>query len=156
MLARVEKHSCTIVGDARGMSKGKLDVLLDQLGIRCIPVHRKRERGQTHARRAMQALRAEHGDGHLVFVLKTIKQSRGNGTELWSETIGAVSDVVLQRPDWSEHRAGDFMAAFDDMPLGAMREAAVVLRPWPVRATLRVLILVDLEKRMAPAGRIAA
>jgi hypothetical protein len=142
--------------DAPGMSKGKLDVLLDQLGIRCVPVYRRRERGHTHARGAMKALRAEHGDGHLVFVLKTIKQSRGNAMELWSETIGAVSDIVLQRPDWSERRAGDFMGAFDDMPLGAVREVAVALRPWPVRVTLRVLILVDLEKRMAPAGRIAA
>ncbi|PRD41363.1 hypothetical protein C5748_22000 [Phyllobacterium phragmitis] len=139
------------------MSKGSLDVLLDQLGIRCIPVYRKRERCQTHARGAMKALRAQHGDGHLVFVLKTIKQSRGNATELWSETIGAVSDIVLQRPDWSECRAGDFMATFDDMPLGTMREAAVALRPWPVRTTLRVLIMVELEKRMNSQGaQIAA
>ncbi|PSH68539.1 hypothetical protein CU102_12300 [Phyllobacterium brassicacearum] len=84
----------------------------------------------------------------MVFVLKTIKQSRGNIDELRSETIGAVSDIVLQRPDWSEDRAGDFMAAFDDMPLGAMREQAVALRPWPVRATLRTLIYLELLRTL--------
>jgi hypothetical protein len=40
------------------------------------------------------------------------------------------------------------MEAVDDMPLGAMREQAVALRPWPVRATLRTLIYVDLLQRL--------
>lgn len=94
------------------MAKGRLDSLMDQLGVKLVPTYRRRARGQSHARGTMKAIRDAHGEGHLVFVVKTIKQSAGNIDELWSETIGAVSDIVLQRPDWAERRAGDFMAAF--------------------------------------------
>lgn len=138
------------------MSKGRLDVLLDQLGIRCVPTWRRRERGQTHARGIMKAIRDEHGEGHLIFVLRTIKQSRGNACELWSETIGAVSDIVLQKPEWAVQQAGSFMEAFDDLPLADIRNRAVALRPWPVRATMRVMILQELEARMAAKVRVAA
>jgi hypothetical protein len=99
----------------------------------------------------MKALRDAHGEGHLVFVVKTIKQSTGNIDELWSETIGAVSDIVLQRPDWAEKRAGDFMAAFDQIDLAALRDRSLALRPWPVRGTLRTLILSELEGLLVPA-----
>lgn len=98
----------------------------------------------------MKAIRDAHGEGHLVFVVKTIKQSNGNIDELWSETIGAVSDIVLQRSDWAERRAGDFMAAFDQIDLAVLRGRSLALRPWPVRGTLRTLILSELEGLMMP------
>ncbi len=127
------------------MAKGRLDSLMDQLGVKLVPTYRRRARGQSHARGTMKAIRDAHGEGHLVFVVKTIKQSTGNIDELWSETIGAVSDIVIQRPDLAEQRAGDFMSAFDQIDLAALRGRALALRPWPVRGTLRTLILSELE-----------
>lgn len=132
------------------MAKGRLDSLMDQLGVKLVPTYRRRTRGQSHARGTMKALRDAHGEGHLIFVVRTIKQSSGNIDELWSETIGAVSDIVIQRPDLAEQRAGDFMKAFDRIDLAALRGRALALRPWPVRGTLRTLILSEVERLLAP------
>jgi hypothetical protein len=126
------------------MAKGRLDALLDGLGIKLVPVYRRREAAQSHARGTMHEIRNQYGDGHLIFVLRCIKQTKNNRDELWSETIGAVSDILIQRPDWAE-RASELLDAFDHIPLGPLRGEAVQRRPWPVRPSLRVLIYKQLE-----------
>jgi hypothetical protein len=138
------------------MSKGRLDCLLDGLGIKLIPVHRRRAPAQSHARGTMQEIRAHHGEGHLVFVLRCIRQTGHNRDELWSDTIGAVSDILVQRQDWALERPADVLAAFDDISLGLLRGDAVARRPWPVRATLRILIYRELEKRLDAPQRLAS
>lgn len=124
-------------GAAGSMTKGKLDLLLDGLGIKLVPVHRRRAPAQSHARGTMQEIRGRYGDGHLVFVLRCIRQTGNNRDELWSDTIRAVSDVLMQRQDWALQRPGDLLDAFDDITLASLRLHAVARRPWPVRATLR-------------------
>lgn len=126
------------------MAKGKLDALLDGLGIKLVPVYRRRAAAQSHARGTMHEIRNQYGDGHLIFVLRCIKQTKNNRDELWSETIGAISDIIIQRPDWAE-RASAILDAFDTIPLGILRGEAVALRPWPVRHSLRVLIYKQLK-----------
>ncbi|GAA2885495.1 hypothetical protein GGQ99_005058 [Aminobacter niigataensis] len=136
--------------------KGKLDALLDGLGIKLVPVYRRRAAAQSHARGTMHEIRNQYGDGHLIFVLRCIKQTRNNRDELWSETIGAISDILVQRQDWAMERAGDLLTAFDTIPLGPLRGEAVKLRPWPVRATLRTLIYKRLEAILdEPEHRLA-
>jgi hypothetical protein len=93
-------------------AKGKLDALLDGLGIKLVPVYRRRAAAQSHARGTMHEICNQYGDGHLVFVLRCIKQTKNNRDELWSETIGAISDIVIQRQDWAMERAGDVLDAF--------------------------------------------
>lgn len=127
--------------------KGKLDTLCDSLGIRLVPVTRRRIGGQSHARATIKAIRAKHGDGHLIFTLRCIRETEPNKEALWSEVIAAVSDILLQRPDWQE-RASELFAALDTIDLNRMREAARQRRPWPVRETLRVGIYLELEERM--------
>lgn len=136
--------------------KGQLDALLDGLGIKLVPVYRRRAAAQSHARGTMHEIRNEYGDGHLIFVLRCIRQTKNNRDELWSETIGAVSDILVQRPDWAMERAGDVLDAFDQIPLGVLRGEAVARRPWPVRASLRMLIYKSLETNLdAPEQRLA-
>ncbi|KAA1182797.1 hypothetical protein FP026_12095 [Rhizobium tropici] len=130
------------------MTKGRLDLLLDGLGIKLVPVHRRRAPAESHARGTMQEIRGRYGDGHLVFVLRCIRQTGSNRDELWSDTIGAVSDVLAQRQDWALQRPGDLLGAFDDIALASLRTDAVARRPWPIRATLRTLIYQELEKRL--------
>lgn len=137
-------------------AKGKLDALLDGLGIKLVPVYRRRAAAQSHARGTMHEIRNQYGDGHLVFVLRCIKQTRNNRDELWSETIGAISDILVQRQDWAMDRAGDVLDAFDSIPLGPLRGEAVARRPWPVRASLRILIYKQLETILdEPEQRLA-
>ncbi|RFC66464.1 hypothetical protein DYI37_03210 [Fulvimarina endophytica] len=130
--------------------KGALDALLDGLGIKAIPVYRRRGHAQTHARGTLHEIRNKLGDGHLVTVLRCIRQTKGNRDELWSETIGAVSDVLEQRPRWVA-RGGDLLDAFDTIELRTLREEAVSLRPWPVRMTLRGFIYRELRQRLDTA-----
>ena len=125
--------------------KGKLDALLRSLGITIVPTYRRRQSAQSHARSTMRKIREEHGDGHLVFVLRCIQETRNNSNELWSETIGAISDIFLQRPDWAE-KGGQILDAFDNIPLGELRGKAIKLRSWPVRTSLRMLIYTKLEE----------
>ena len=124
--------------------KGQLDTLLDSLGIRLVPIYRRRKAAQSHARGTMHEIRNKHGDGFLVFVLRCIRETKNNRDELWSETIGAVADIFEQRPDWFE-KGSEVLNAFDNIPLGELRGKAVNRRPWPVRATLRTLIYERLE-----------
>jgi hypothetical protein len=136
--------------------KGELDALLDGLGIRIVPIYRRRAAAQSHARGTMHEIRNQYGDGHLIFVLRCIRQTRNNRDELWSETIGAVSDILVQRQDWAMERAGEVLEAFDHVPLGPLRGEAVARRPWPVRATLRTLIYKHLEAILdEPEQRLA-
>ncbi|MFB9952049.1 hypothetical protein ACFFP0_24640 [Rhizobium puerariae] len=138
------------------MSKGKLDAILDGLGIKLVPIYRRRAAAQSHARGTMHEIRNQYGDGHLVFVLRCIKQTNNNRDELWSETIGAISDILIQRQDWALDRASEVLSAFDEIPLGVLRGEAVARRPWPVRASLRMLIYKELEKRLdEPECRLA-
>ncbi len=136
--------------------KGKLDALLDGLGIKLVPVNRRRRAAQSHARATMHEICNQYDEGHLTFVLRCIKQTKNNRDELWSETIGAISDILGQRQDWAMERAGAVLEAFDQIPLGVLRGEAVARRPWPVRATLRTLIYKRLEAILdEPEQRLA-
>lgn len=128
--------------------KGKLDALLDGLGIKVVPIYRRRAAAQSHARGTMHEILNQYGAGHLIFVLRCIRQTAGNRDQLWSETIGAISDILAQKPDWAIDRPSDLLEAFDEIDLGAMRRAAVLRRPWPVRATLRAYLFKELEDKM--------
>lgn len=125
--------------------KGKLDALLDSLGITIVPTHRRRQAAQSHARNTMHKIREKYGDGHLVFVLRCIRETKNNSNELWGVTIGAISDIFSRRPDWAE-KGGQVLDAFDNIPLGELREKAIKLRSWPVRTSLRMLIYTKLEE----------
>lgn len=127
--------------------KGKLDVLCDGVGIRIVPVHRRRGPSQTHARGMLKEIRQQHGDAHLVMVLRCLKETGENRHALWSETIGALSDVLVQRPDWLE-RPSDLFAVLDTIDLNDARQRALERRPWPVRQTLRARLYEVLERLM--------
>ncbi len=136
--------------------KGKLDALLDGLGIKVVPIYRRRAAAQSHARGTMHEILNQYGAGHLIFVLRCIRQTRNNRDELWSETIGAISDILIQRPDWAMERAGEVLEAFDHIPHGILRGEAVARRPWPVRPSLRILIYKRLETILdEPEQRLA-
>ncbi|WP_234879182.1 hypothetical protein [Sinorhizobium americanum] len=89
----------------------------------------------------IKAIFDKHGEDHLETVLACITAARNGG--LWSETVGAVSDVLVFRSSWP---IPAIKRAFADIDLQKHRHFAVRLRPWPVRGSLRVLIDLDLEK----------
>jgi hypothetical protein len=115
--------------------------LCSNLEIEMLPtkVRRDRER-QTHAGRTIEALIENYGAGHATITLRAIVESIGNETELRAETIWAISDIILARPDWV-NRGLAFIEAFDSINLKALRAKAKALRiPCPSRFLLGVLL----------------
>ncbi|SMC70236.1 hypothetical protein SAMN06297251_10625 [Fulvimarina manganoxydans] len=137
----------------RTRPKGRLDTLADQLGIRIIPTWRRREANETHARSSIKAIVAEHGEPHLILVIRCVRETGANRQELWSETLLAISDVLAARPDWRD-AGGALLDAFDTIPLRELRLEAVRCRPWPVRHTLRGMIYARLSAALE-AGEAA-
>ncbi|WP_370194393.1 MULTISPECIES: hypothetical protein [Aurantimonas] len=135
---------------SRSRPKGRLDVLMDGMGVRLVPVYRRRQNAESHARGTMWEIYNRLGEGHLVTTVRCIRQTGSNKNELWSETIGAVSDVLEQRPRWIE-RGGALLDAFDTIDLRAMRLQATRLRPWEVRKTLRAFLFMELRQRLDTA-----
>lgn len=113
-----------------------LDDVLDRFGIRCIPTRQRRHHpGETHARAALRMIFDQCGEDHLVAVLRCMRDTR-NREELWSDTLGALSDVLVQRPEWIEDMP-DLLLTLEAIDLGALRTKAIRLRPWPIRHTMR-------------------
>lgn len=98
----------------------------------------------------MRRLVAKYGEGHLLFVLRAICWSRNNTAELWSETILAVSDIVLDFPEWAEARAGEFMEAFDRIDLSKIRREALTGRRFSKRCRIYILLVMALRALLEP------
>ncbi|WP_051230977.1 hypothetical protein [Kaistia adipata] len=128
----------------------KIDRLCDQLGIKIVPYRKRRRPRQTHARQVMRRIVLKHGESHLIFVLRAILWSRNNTAELWSETILAVSDIVLDFPEWADARAGDFMGAFDTIELAEIRRQALTGRRFSKRSRIYTLLVMALRDALTP------
>jgi hypothetical protein len=115
--------------------------LCRDLEIEMLPTHIRRDRDrQTHAGRTIETLIENYGAGHATITLRAIVESIGNETELRSETIWAISDIVIARPDWP-NRGLAYIEAFDDIDLKALRAKAKAIRiPCPSRFLLGVLL----------------
>lgn len=123
----------------------KIDDLCRKAGVRIYPARAHCGPRQTRARQVLRRIVEKHGEGHLLFVLRTIVESRNNAAELKAETIYAVSDVVAKRPAWAD-RGLAFMEAFDTIELGPLREEA---RALPI-SSKRVVLAVMLAERLKP------
>jgi hypothetical protein len=110
------------------------------LEIEILPTNIRRRPMQTHAGGIIEWLIRKHGLGHATITLRAIVESIGNETEVREETICAISDIILARPDWA-NRGVAFIEAFDDIDLKAMRAKAKALKiPCPSRFRLGVLL----------------
>lgn len=96
--------------------------------------------------RTIDRMISRHGEGHVIFVLKTITETVNNKRELVAPTIEAVSDIALGHPDWAE-RASEWLDAFDALDLPALRSLARQnLRVVRVREAMAAMIF----ERLAP------
>lgn len=94
------------------------------LGIEIIPTKVRRQTDgapQTTAVATIDKMIHEHGEGHTIFVLRTIAETEGNADELVSYTIEAVSRLVRYHPQWTD-RGLEWFEAFDRIDLKAIRD----------------------------------
>lgn len=127
----------------------KIDKIAQGAGVTIPPTRQRRRPRQTHARSTLSTLVKKMGEGHVLFVLRTIVESQNNGLALWSETIWAVSDIVRLRPDLAD-RGLAWIEAFDSIPLDEIRDRARRMRAGPKRQVMRVLIIDRLEAVLRP------
>jgi hypothetical protein len=66
-----------------------------------------------------------HGEAHLALVLRLIVESAGNATELFGDTITAVSNILLSR---LVEAGSELYAAFDSIDLGELRAWSTVTK----------------------------
>lgn len=130
-----------------------LETILPAYGLVIVPTSKRRAAGETHAGGVLRRILREHGVEHLATVLALLRGSSRNRESLSSESIAAVSDVLRARPDWLEP-FGDLVEAFEHLDLDGLRERAVSLRPWPVKATLRTWVYLDLRDRLCAADEL--
>lgn len=126
-----------------------LATICDEAGIRIVPTSRRRRPGETHARGALTEILTEHGEAHLRFVLRCLRESDRNCEALWSEVIASVSDVLISCPTWRAEPEV-FRAALNRVDLEKARLRSVEMRPWPVRGSLRASLYMTLEGLLWP------
>lgn len=79
----------------------------------CVP-----KPGQTRAIATLERILKKHGAGHLRLVLSTLSETRYKEGLITEATAWAVSDLVLAYRGWIEANAGEWLAAWDHIPLG--------------------------------------
>ena len=123
------------------MKTGDIHKIIRPLGIRLLD-------GSEHSpsidrtracfcRRTLRRVLNQQGEGHLSLVLKVIVQSRGNETELYRDTILAVSGLL------STHKEADISSLFDAMDgidLANLRKEAKECGVKPVHHALQALL----------------
>ncbi|UHD45533.1 hypothetical protein LUX29_21510 [Aureimonas altamirensis] len=94
--------------------------------------------GETRAKSTLQRILNNHGEDHLRMVLSTLAETGSNRAAITDTTLWAVSDLVRACQPLIEEQAGDWLAAFDSIPVGQLELMARELRHG--RAVLAAMI----------------
>jgi hypothetical protein len=101
----------------------RLADICEKLDVRVIPTTKYRGPMETCAPQTLERILADHGEGHLIVVLRSIVETAKNQRELVAPVIWAVSDIVLAHPQWPAEGLA-WLEAPDACDLSAMRVAA--------------------------------
>jgi len=94
----------------------------------------------TYAGMTLERMLRKHGQGHVIFVLRTIVETGRNCSALVEPILWAVSDVVLAKPGWAAKGLA-WLEAFDSIDLVELWGYAKVGGTPAPRATIAALII---------------
>gem|GEM_PF-1005955 len=144
------KIAGTARGDA-GRARHRCDVhrIARQCGVRLRDGARcyrtARGAGECYSPATLRRIGRRHGAAHLALVLRLIVETEDNATALYGETLQAVSELLIHRPDLIE-RGTALFDDFDRIDLNALRgQARVMACGLPVSHVMRILILQKLS-----------
>lgn len=109
---------------------------------------------ECYAKKTLKKIGQRYGEAHLALTLRLIVETNGNSTELYSETIHAIS-ALLANPA-VEARGGELFDLFDNIQLADIRRQAKALAiGLPLAHVMRVLLATTLHS-MPADGRLRA
>lgn len=100
-----------------------IQAILDDLGIRAVPVNVTGGPLVTHAGSVLQKMLERYGEGHTIMVLRTVAESEGNSDMLKAPVLTAVSKLILAHPSWPDQGLA-WIEAFDEINLREMAAKA--------------------------------
>lgn len=98
---------------------------------------RARRPRECFAKKTLKKIGQRHGEAHLALTLRLIVETYENGTELYSETIQAVS-ALIANPS-IEARGGKLFDEFDQIRLAEVRHQAKTLSELSNLSLLQVM-----------------
>jgi hypothetical protein len=114
--------SLAVSTPAAGARRSVGDICAD-LDIEIVPTAARRGASQSCASQTMRRILDEHGEGHLILVLRSIVETGNNRGELVAPTIWAISDLIRAHPSWVAKGLG-WLEALDRVDLGELRSQA--------------------------------
>jgi hypothetical protein len=128
-----------------------------QCGIRLLdPIYHRQHRKprECFAKKTLKKIGQRHGEAHLAITLRLIVETKGNAAELYSETIQAISGLLVTNPHLVE-RGGKLFDELDEISLGETRRLARALTlGLPASHVMRVMLALRLHRE--PQGDMLA
>ncbi len=128
--------------------KGALDKLLDEFSIKTIPISTRKTSVRAMPFSANYATDMPgNGEHHLRLILRTMKDTDNLAGGLYSESLTAMSQVILSHPEWVDD-ATRWFEVFDEIDLKLIRDAAGRYNVAPKPAAMAVLIAHTISTRL--------
>lgn len=120
----------------------RVAALCQEFEIEIIGKSRYPEPGQTRSPETINRILRKYGEEHVRLALTTLRQTANNHVLLDEVGLWCASDMIRARPDIVEKQAGDWLALWDEMPVGQLQAIAQsVSGVLPVRYMLDGMLL---------------
>lgn len=125
--------------------------LCREYSIEIIGKSRYPEPGQTRATETMARIIRRRGIDHMRLVLSTLRETANNSVLLDESGLWAASDLVRVCSGLVEHRTSEWLALFDETPIGELQSWSHDLSGFvPVRHALTGMIYERIVRRFGP------
>ncbi|RLP22287.1 hypothetical protein D8676_25255 [Mesorhizobium sp. YM1C-6-2] len=106
------------------------------------------EPGQTRSPETINRILRKYGEEHARLALTTLRETANNHVLLDEVGLWCASDMIRARPDVVEKQAGEWLALWDQMPVGQLQAIAqTVSGVLPVRYVLDGMLLERIQGR---------
>lgn len=128
----------------------KLAAICADVGVEIVPTTRMPGPGQTTARSTLQRILRDHGEGHLIQLLRTFVETENSvGARIDAFAIFAVNDIILAHPEWASSGLR-WLEVFDRIDLGEIQRVAKANRDAvPQRQGIATMLFRELSAAFA-------
>lgn len=132
----------------------RVPALCKEFDVEIVGKSRYPEPGQTRAPETMSRIIRRHGEAHMRMVLTTLRETSNNHALLDEVGLWSASDMVHACPEIVEEQASDWLAFWDEMPVGPLQALALELAGvLPVRYALDGMLFERISGRFGKRFR---